>query len=64
MKISEIHSIPRAELNASVAVIISPQAKRSLEMIAEAKGRTLSAVVREIIDDFLANNLDELQKLG
>jgi len=64
MKISEIHSIPRAELNASVAVIISPQAKRSLEMIAEDKGRTLSAVVREIIDDFLANNLDELQKLG
>jgi hypothetical protein len=64
MKISEIQSSPRAELNAKVTVIVSDEAKRSLSLIADVKGRTLSEVVREIIDGFLANNTDELRKLG
>lgn len=64
MKISEIQSVPREELNAKITAIVSSEAKRSLDLIAEAKGRTLSEVVREIVNGFLANNTDELQKLG
>jgi predicted DNA-binding protein len=63
MKISEIQSAPRVELNASVTFIVSGQAKKSLELIAQVKGRTISEVVREIIDGFLANNSDELKTL-
>lgn len=64
MKISEIPNASPTALNASVTVIVSDQAKKSLSLIAEVKGRTLSEVCREIIDGFLANNLDELEKLG
>lgn len=64
MKISEIHSAPKEELNAKITAIISSEAKSSLDLIAESKGRTLSEVVREIVNGFLANNADELQKLG
>jgi hypothetical protein len=63
MKISEIQSAPRVELNASVTFIVSGQAKKSLELIAQVKGRTISEVVREIIDGFLAMNADELKNL-
>ena len=63
MKISEITAGPRVELNASVTVIVSSQAKRNLSLIAKIKGRTLSEVAREIIDGFLANNSEELKKL-
>jgi phenylpyruvate tautomerase PptA (4-oxalocrotonate tautomerase family) len=64
MKISEIQEAPKAALTASVTFITSEQAKRDLNVIAVAKGRTISEVVREITDNFLANNSDELQKLG
>jgi predicted DNA-binding protein len=63
MKISEIQSAPRVELNASVTFIVSGQAKKSLELIAQVKGRTISEVVREIIDGFLSSNEDELKTL-
>ena len=64
MKISEIQSVSKEELNAKITAIVSSEAKRSLDLIAETKGRTLSEVVREIVNGFLANNSDELQKLG
>jgi predicted DNA-binding protein len=64
MKISEIQSSPKAELNAKATVIVSGEAKKHLELIAKVKGRTVSEVVREIIDNFLANNSDELAKLN
>lgn len=64
MKISEIKAMPKEELNAKITAIISSEAKRSLDLIAEAKGRTLSQLAREIVNDFLASNRDEIQELG
>lgn len=64
MKISEIQPPQKAGLNGKATVILSSEAKKSLDLIASVKRKTVSALVREIIDDFLANNVDELQKLG
>ena len=64
MKISEIQSVPKEELNAKITAIVSSETKRSLDLIAEVKGRTLSDLVREIVNGFLANNTDELKRLG
>lgn len=64
MKISEIQSAPKVPLTSSITFIISDESKRSLAVIANVKGRTLSEIVREVVEGFLANNADELQKLG
>lgn len=63
MKISEIHAAPKEELNAKITAIVSSEAKESLDLIADKKGKTLSEVVREIVNNFIAQNSDEIKKL-
>ncbi len=64
MKLSEIQSLPKEDLNQKITAIVSSEAKNSLEKIAKVKGRTVSLVVREIVNGFLASNADELRNLG
>lgn len=63
MKISEIQAIPKEQLNAKITALISEDAKDSLDLVADRKGKTISELIREIVNDFLANNSDEIKKL-
>lgn len=63
MKISEIKPGPQHKLSSGLTFIISDEAKEALKLIADTKGKKLSQLVREVIDDFLANNSDEIKKL-
>jgi predicted DNA-binding protein len=64
MKISDIQSASKPGLNSSLTFILSDKSKNALALIADNKGRTLSEVVREIVEGFLAHNSDELKRLG
>lgn len=63
MKISDIKASTKAELDDKATFVLSSEAKKSLDLIACTKGKTISGLVREIVDDFLKKNSDELKDL-
>ena len=64
MKISDIPSSPHASLNRRVTIVLSDEMLHSLGLIASSKKRTISEVAREILIGVLAENQDELKRLG
>lgn len=63
MKLSEIPPATQTTLKDSATFILSSGAKRSLDLVARTKGKTISELVRDIVDDFLNKNSEEIQKL-
>jgi len=63
MRLSDISEKPDADLTAFVSFALSQETKQSLTGLARAKRRSLSDVVREIVETFVSTNKEELNKL-